>query len=112
MIRAISIFYLLLLSSHICAAGNAPSARDDVVLDKTVGNVDVRIFIPKQAEAVRGLIIHAANYSLKTDDRWAELCRQHRFAHVAMNIPNVQKANNRGKALTNALEQGLAEFAG
>src|SRR4051812_34084607 len=98
MIRAVSMLSVLLLSSRICAA-DAPSVRDDVVLDSTVGNVDVRIFIPKQAEAVRGLIIHAANYSLKTDDRWAELCRQHRFAHVAMNIPNVQKATNRGQAL-------------
>lgn len=110
MTRPTSILFVLLLASRALAA-DAPSAREDVVLNTQVGNVDVRIFIPKQAVVVRGLIIHAANYSLKSDDRWAELCRQHHFAHVAMNIPNVQKATNRGKALTNALEQGLAEFA-
>lgn len=110
MIRALSILFVALLANAGRAA-DAPSTREDVFLDTEVGNVDVRIFIPKQAQIVRGLIIHVANYSLKTDDRWAELCRQHRFAHVAMNIPNVQKATNRGKALTKALEEGLAEFA-
>ena len=93
------------------AAGRAPEAAD-VVLGTQVGTVDVRIFIPRQAAPARGLIVHAANYVLKDDDRWAELCRQMRFAHVAMNIPNVQKATNRHQALAKALEQGLKEFAG
>src|SRR4051812_6592018 len=97
-------------SSAAPATGPAPAAAD-VVLGTQVGTVDVRIFVPRQAAPARGLIVHAANYALKDDDRWAELCRQMRFAHVAMNIPNVQKATNRHQALAKALEQGLAEFA-
>jgi hypothetical protein len=99
------------VATGVIAAEAAPP-REDLVLTTEVGNVDVRIFIPRQADRVRGLIVHAANYGLKSDDRWAELCRQHHFAHLAMNIPNVQKANNRGQALTKGMEQGLTEFAG
>jgi hypothetical protein len=110
MTRTTSLLFLLSLATGVYAA-EAPAVQEDVVLGADVGNVNVRIFIPRQADRVRGLIVHAANYGLKSDDRWAELCRQHRFAHVAMNIPNVQKANNRQQALGKALEQGLAEFA-
>lgn len=100
---------LALLSARLLAA-DAPVPVQDIVLNTQVGVVDVRIFIPAQARPVRGLIVHAANYKLSAEDRWAELCRQLGFAHVAMNIPNVQKATGRHQKLSKGLEDGLKEF--
>ena len=83
----------------------------DLVLTSQVGEVEVEIFIPAEVKTLRGIIVHAANYKLKADDRWAELCHELEFAHVAMNIPNVQKANNRTQKLHKALHEGLKDFA-
>jgi hypothetical protein len=84
---------------------------DDLVLSTQVGEVDVRAFLPGGAKELRGLIVHAANYGLKDDDRWAELCRVLHFGHVAMNIPRVQFATGRQQKLSKALDEGLKEFA-
>lgn len=86
-------------------------ARADLVLKTQVGDVDTQIFIPDSDQPLRAIIVHAANYRLTDSDRWAELCRQMNLAHVAMNIPNVQKATSRGNKLHTALHQGLREFA-
>ncbi len=86
--------------------------RADMVLKTQVGDVDTQILIPDSGKPLRAVIVHAANYKLSDSDRWAELCRQMNLAHVAMNIPNVQKATNRGNKLHTALHQGLKEFAG
>lgn len=95
----------------VLAAFATSVAADDMVLTKQVGPVDVKLFLPGSAKEIKGLVVHAANYGLKTDDRWAELCRQLDWGHVAMNIPNVQKATNRGAALNAAIDEGLKEFA-
>jgi hypothetical protein len=116
-IRARPLSALFILSAiagglrNICADTPAERTRQDVVLKTHVGEVDVQIFIPRVDGPVRGLIVHAANYGLKADDRWAELCRQIKFAHVAMNIPNVQRATGRHQKLSKALGEGLKEFA-
>lgn len=96
----------------ICALlmGHAALAADQV-LTTTIDGVVTEIFIPGEAKVLRGIFVHAANYKLKDSDRWAELCHQLQFAHVAMNIANVQKATNRGARLTKALTLGLKEFA-
>jgi hypothetical protein len=99
------------------AKPNAPAAEalplvpGDVVLVATPGpeKVDCRIFIPVEAKPVRGVIVHAAHYTLKSDDRWAELCRELGFAHVALNID--MKQSNRPQKLGKALLAGLSEFA-
>lgn len=83
----------------------------DRVLKTQVGDVDTQIFIPDSGRPLRAIVVHAANYKLSDSDRWAVLCRQMNLAHVAMNIPNVQKATNRGNKLHTALHQGLKEFA-
>ncbi len=109
-IRALSGFAMLAVWLS-CNPSKGDEAKADIQLTAQVGTVDVRIFVPRQADAVRGLILHAANYKLKDDDRWAELCRQLHFAHIAMNIPDVQKATSRGQKLSQGLEEGLKQFA-
>lgn len=111
MLRARFIVLAACLAAAFAGAAPAERPRDDLVLGTQVGVVDVRIFIPRLAGPVRGVVVHAANYTLKPDDRWAELCRQFGLAHVAMNIPNVQKATGRHQKLATALEEGLKEFA-
>jgi len=83
--------------------------NDDAELATRVGPVEVRIFVPAEAKIVRGILVHAAHYSLRTDDRWAALCRQLRFAHAALAID--LKLTNRPKKLRDGLLQGLKEFA-
>ncbi len=87
----------------------AEARGDDAVMRTQVGPVEVGIFIPEEAKVVRGILVHAAHYTLRTDDRWAALCRQLGFAHVALKID--LKQNNRPKKLREGLVKGLEEFA-
>jgi hypothetical protein len=89
--------------------GASAAGAGDRVLCARVEPVDVAIFIPAEAAVVRGVLVHAAHYRLKSDDRWAQLCRKLQFAHVALNID--LKLNNRPRKLRAGLQQGLAEFA-
>jgi len=50
-------------------------ADKDTILKTKVGPVDVGLFIPADAEPLRGLYVHAAHYRIKADDRWAEASR-------------------------------------
>jgi len=102
---------LALVLADTCCRKLESAETSDLLLTTEVAPVEVQLFIPRQAQTIRGVIVHAANYKLAADDRWAELCRQLRFAHVAMNIPNVQKATSRGQKLSKALDEGLKEFA-
>lgn len=72
------------------------------------GPVRSDIFIP-DTKLIRGIIVHAMNAQFKTDDRWADLCRELHFAHVVMSID--RKANNRPDKLARALEESLKDFA-
>ena len=67
-------FAALALLACLAASGPvAPLAADDAVLSVKVGEVDVQVFVPAGAKVVRGAVVHAAHYQLKTDDRWSEL---------------------------------------
>jgi hypothetical protein len=72
------------------------------------GPVRADVFVP-DVKVVRGVIVHAMNAQFKTDDRWAELCRELGFAHVVMSID--RKANNRPDKLAAGLAASLKEFA-
>lgn len=83
----------------------------DLVLHTEIESAKVKVdlFIPKEAKPVRGLLIHAVHYKLKTTGRWPTLCRELGFAHMATNI-NL-KLNNRPKRLREAMNTALKEFA-
>lgn len=72
-------------------------------------NVQVDLFIPKESRPVRGLLVHAANYKIKTSGRWPTLCRELGFAHLVTTI-NL-KQNNRPKRLREGMLAALEEFA-
>lgn len=91
-------------------ASSAPAAADQVLTTR-VGEVDVALFVPGNVPVLRGLYVHAANYKLKADDRWAESGRSIGFGHIALNLPNIQKATNRPVKLRKALDESLQEFA-
>jgi hypothetical protein len=93
----------------IAIAPTATAAPGDVVLKTRVDPVDVELFIPKEARPVRGILVHAVHYTLKTNDRWATFCRGQRFAHLNTTID--LKLNSRPAKLRKALVEGLKEFA-
>jgi hypothetical protein len=84
---------------------------EDLVLHTEIesSQVKVDLFIPKEARPVRGLLIHAAHYQLKTTGRWPTLCRELGFAHLVTNI-NL-KLNNRPRRLREAMNAALQDFA-
>lgn len=81
----------------------------DLVLSNKFGEVTAEIFIPGDVPVLRGLYVHAANYKLKPDDRWAEAGRVIGFGHVSIDID--RKANNRPTKLRKALDEALKDFA-
>jgi len=101
--RRAEIFFAVL-----CAFAGAACA-DDKVLSATIQTVDVRLFIPREAKVVRGLLVHSAHYKLSTTDRWAETCRAWHWAHMAENID--LKQTNRPAKLRRAMEESLVRFA-
>jgi len=84
-------------------------AGEDLVLSNRFGEVTAEIFVPGDAAKLRGLLVHAANYKLKPDDRWAEWGRSIGFAHLSIDID--RKANNRPNKLRAAMDQALPVFA-
>jgi hypothetical protein len=47
-------------------------AATDFIYSNKFDNVSAEVWLPDDAPVVRGVIVHAANYKLKPDDRWAE----------------------------------------
>ena len=88
---------------------SAAAHAEDRVLSAKSGQVDVKLFIPGETKVLRGLLIHAANYSMNPQDRWAELSRAMGWAHVALNID--RNANNRPTKLRQAMEEMLKQWA-
>jgi hypothetical protein len=84
-------------------------AADDLVLSNKFGEVTAEIFIPGDVPRLRGLVLHAANYKLKPNDRWAEWGRVIGFGHLSLDID--RKANNRPGKLRAAMDQALPVFA-
>lgn len=84
-------------------------AAEDVLLETQHGEVKVQLFIPAEAETVKGLLVHVFNYEMKTDDRNATFCREMSWAHI--NTIVSRKANNRPTKIKEAIKATLAEFA-
>lgn len=82
---------------------------EDVVNSTVVDAVDVKLFIPHEADVVRGLILHVANYKMNPADRWAEAGRGMKFGHVQLLMD--MKRNNRPVIMRKALDAALAQFA-
>lgn len=99
----------ILLMASVVACGAACAAAEDKVLSATVETVDVKLFIPREAKVVRGLLVHSAHYRLSTTDRWADTCRAWHWAHMAENID--LKQTNRPAKLRRAMEESLKRFA-
>lgn len=89
--------------------GSAWLAAADLMLSNKFGEVTAELFVPGDVPVLRGLYVHAANYKLKPDDRWAEAGRAIGFGHVSVDID--RKANNRPTKLRKALDEALVEFA-
>jgi hypothetical protein len=86
-------------------------AAADFSYSNKFDNVSAEVWLPGDALVVRGLIVHAANFKLKLDDRWAAFGRSVGFGHVALNMDNVRSAGNRGPRLRAALDKALKECA-
>lgn len=83
----------------------------DFIYSNKFDNVSAEVWLPGDAPVVRGMIVHAANYQLNPDDRWAEFGRSIGFGHVTWNMDNVHSAGNRGPRLRAALDKVLRECA-
>jgi hypothetical protein len=81
----------------------------DLVLSNKFGEVTAELFIPADVPILRGLYVHAANYKLQPDDRWAEAGRAIGVGHVTVDID--RKANNRPAKLRKGLDAALVDFA-
>jgi len=100
----------LVVLTALTAAPAMLAAAADTVLNTKVGPVNVALLIPAETSGpLRGLYVHAAHYTLRTHDRWAESARSISFGHVGLNID--LKLNNRPKKLRKGLDEGLAQFA-
>lgn len=97
-----------IILANAMVAGSVGCAAD-LVLSNKFGEVTAEIFLPGDLPVLRGLYVHAANYKLKSDDRWAEAGRVIGFGHVSVDID--RKANNRPIKLHKALDEALVEFA-
>lgn len=78
----------LFLLAAVVLLRPAGQAAEDLVLSNKFGEVTAAIFIPGEVPALRGLYVHAANDTLKADDRWAEAGRAIGFGHLALDIDN------------------------
>ncbi len=107
--RALASALRFLLLSAVFLLTPACLTANDLVLSNKFGEVTAEIFIPGDVPVLRGLYVHAANYMLKPDDRWAEAGRAIGFGHIALDID--RKANNRPTKLRKALDAALLEFA-
>lgn len=102
--------FLALLAFGLPAIQPALAAEDILLRTKNESaGVEVELFIPKESRPVRGLLVHAAHYQMKSSGRWASLCRELGFAHLAANI-NL-KQNNRPKRLREGMLAALDQFA-
>jgi len=84
---------------------------EDFIYSNKFDNVVAEVWIPDSVPVVRGMIVHAANYKLKADDRWAEFGRSIGFGHIALNMDNVRSAGNRVPRLRAAMDKALMECA-
>lgn len=98
----------LLFALAPCVQASEPT---DVVLHADIESVGVGVdlFIPKESHPVRGLLVHAAGYEVKTSGRWATLCRELGFAHLVTKI-NL-KGNSRPRRLREGMLVALDKFA-
>jgi hypothetical protein len=94
-----------------CLVASPFLAAADFNYSNKFDNVVAEVWLPGDAPVVRGMIVHAANYKLKPDDRWAAFGRSVGFGHVALNMDNVRGAGNRGPRLRAALDKALKECA-
>ncbi len=78
---------------------------EDRVYHTVVDGVDFKLLVPSGIETLRGLIVHVANYRMKPKDRWAELCRQLDFGHIALSMD--LRRTNRPKLMRAAIDRGL-----
>ncbi len=99
----------LFLLAAVVLLTPASHAAEDLVLSNKFDEVTAAIFIPGDVPVLRGLYVHAANYTLKPDDRWAEAGRAISFGHLALDID--RRLNNRPQKLRQALDLALPAFA-
>jgi hypothetical protein len=93
-----------LLAAVPAAAADAP------MFTATVNDgIKFELYIPEGVKVVRGVLVHSTHYAMKTDDRWADFCKEMQFAHAATAID--LKQNNRPLKLFNGLHAGLKEAA-
>ena len=105
--------FRMLLLALVWMAGAAPHLcrAADFLYSNKFETVAAEVWLPGDAPVVRGMIVHAANYKLKADDRWAEFGRSLGFGHIALNMDNVRSAGNRGPRLRAAMDKALKECA-
>jgi hypothetical protein len=70
---------MMILSFAKVVTNRSVTHAVEEIYTTTVERVKVVIFIPKDVEMLRGLLVHAANYPMKPEDRWADLSPQMRF---------------------------------
>ncbi len=100
------------LLAALCTAplyADEKPAKDAQVFSTVVDGIDVNIFVPAKVKVFRGALLHSANASLKTEGRWAELCKQQQWVHVVTSMKNVRKQGNRGPRLHKAAVEGLKQ---
>ena len=99
---------LLVLLTALGWHRSAPAA-EDLLLKTRVEPVDVELFIPHEARPVEGLLVHVFNHRLKSQGRWATLCRELKWAHINTIIS--RKESNRPAKIRHAIDQALVQFA-
>lgn len=99
-------------STLLLLATLAASADPSSIAETHAGDVRIELFLPSE-QPVRGILLHVShpspNPTLKSDGRWAELCREIGFAHVSISID--LKKNDRPNKLAAGLAAGLKELA-
>jgi hypothetical protein len=100
-------FLFSVLSWSVAFAGEPA----DLLLHTNIesAGVEVDLFIPKESQPVRGILVHAVGYEMKTSGRWPTLCRELGFAHLVTKIS--LKGNNRPRRLREAMLAALEQFA-
>ncbi|QDU92518.1 hypothetical protein [Lignipirellula cremea] len=100
-----------IVTALLIASSASAAEREDQLLQTqiTESGVDVVLFVPKESHPVRGILVHAANYEIKTNGRWPTLCRELGFAHLVTKI-NLQ-GSNRPQRLREGMLAALKQFA-
>lgn len=97
----------ILLGLILCMTSRL--SGEDLLLNKTIDGVKVRLWIPEDTAKVRGLLVNPADINVGSGG-WPETMRPLGFGQVGLMIDDLQR-RNRPTVIREALVKALAEFA-